>query len=145
MNFFDEQIGFIYNSSEQIGFENYENKDFFKHGKHKTKELINAHILDKGVQVSPSCSLFKREIFNSSLLVDIPNKVGYEAKHRAIGNDVLIYLIASTLCKYFYKNNFGKTSLRSHEKSISTYTEYSELLSYYLLAKAFLLKNIFVT
>jgi glycosyltransferase involved in cell wall biosynthesis len=90
---------------------------------------------DPRFPLSPGCALFRTKELQRNLLEEFPNRHGHDLAGVAIGNDLLVFLLATLehrrFCQIAEPGNF----FRIHPGSISLSESAGKLYSFYKLAK----------
>lgn len=139
-----ENVGFVFTGAEIF------NDDTGQRGKayfigdtgiYDTKKFIEGSLLRRVFPVSPGNALFRKKDVKKNLVINIPNEIGIDFKIRAIGNDLLIYLLTAKDYPKFAFVDETLSFFRAHEGSITTYSNGSELTMLYHIAEAYFVEN----
>ena len=106
-------------------------------GTYQTARFIRETLTRRRFPVSPANALFRRQDVEKNLLVDIPNRPNIDLVQRAVGSDVLLYLLTSGDYPKFGFISEPLSYFRSHEGSISASFSRADITILYSLAKAF--------
>jgi len=140
----NQDIGFIFSSAIIFGDISKE-KTFYtitnKSGIYDTKSFIEGILYDKDYPNSPACGLFRLEDLKKNLLLRIPNNFNSDASVHAIGNDLLIYLLAAKDYEKFAYINESLSMFRAHSDSITISTKKTKMVLNYDIAKAYFVEN----
>jgi len=140
----NEDIGFVFTGTEIFNDDTGKRiKAYFigKTGIYDSEEFIRGSLLGGLFPVSPGCALFRKKDVERNLLIDIPNKVGTDFKMRAIGNDLLIYLLTAKDYPKFAFIDETLSFFRSHQESLTISTKSSDVAILYNIAKAYFVEN----
>jgi len=142
----EKNVGFVF-SKAKIFEENIEEGiSVFKIGKtsiYDSEFFIENSLIGEKFPVSPGCALFRTKDLKKNLLINIPNKIGSDFKNHAIGNDLLIFLITASQYPKFAFINENLSFFRSHEDSITKFTDSVKLKMLYNISKAFFVENFY--
>ncbi|UOD35672.1 glycosyltransferase family 2 protein [Deferribacteraceae bacterium V6Fe1] len=140
----NSDVGFVFTGTEIFvdGTDKMDNQYFIgETGLYDSEKYIDGALFSGGYPVSPGCALFRLKDLKQNLLIDIPNKVGSDFSMHAIGNDLLIFLLAAHQYKNFAFVNEKLSFFRAHKDSISIQSNNGKLPLHYNLAAAYFVEN----
>jgi glycosyltransferase involved in cell wall biosynthesis len=148
--YFDNpEVGFVYTKAKI--FDSSKNEIAVIHtglstsGVFKVSEYIDrilfGYPFSGSVPYSPGCAIFRKDVLNKSLRVDIPNKLDIDFAKLAIGNDLLTFLLATLDYKQFGFVNESLSLFREHNESISNNSGGEKLELYYNVAKSYFISR----
>jgi len=139
-----EDVGFVFTGTEIFSDDTGQTgKAYFigDTGVYNTKKFIEGSLLGGAFPVSPGNALFRKQDVEKNLVINIPNKIGIDFKMRAIGNDLLIYLLTAKHYPKFAFVNETLSFFRAHRNSITVSSNGFELVILYGIAKAYFVEN----
>jgi len=139
-----EDVGFVFTGAEIFNDDTGQRgKAYFigNTGTYDTKKFIEGSLLRRVFPVSPGNALFRKKDVKKNLVINIPNEIGIDFKIRAIGNDLLIYLLTAKDYPKFAFVDETLSFFRAHEDSISASSNGSELTMLYRMAEAYFVEN----
>lgn len=139
-----EDVGFVFTGTEIFNDETKQRvRRYFigNTGIYDTKKFIEGALLGGPFPLSPSNGIFRKKDVEKNLLMDIPNKLGVDFKMRAIGNDLLLYLLIANEYPKFAFINETLSFFRAHKDSISFSSYNADLPILYNIAKAYFVEN----
>jgi glycosyltransferase involved in cell wall biosynthesis len=140
----NKDVGFVFTGTEIfIDGTDKKSSHYFigETGIYDSKIYIDGVLFNGQYPVSPGCSLFRLKDLKKNLLVDVPNKVGSDFSMHAIGNDLLIYLLAANQYKNFAFVNDELSFFRAHNGSITVQSNDGKLPLHYNLASSYFVEN----
>jgi len=140
------EVGFVFTGTEIFNDENNKKiKAYFigETGLYPMEKFVESALLGEpfSVPVSPGCALFRKNDLHKNTIEQIPNGIGIDFAMRAIGNDLLIYLLTANEYPEFAFINEVLSFFRAHKESITISSNQMDLDFFYLLAKAYFVTN----
>jgi len=137
-----EGLAFVYSSVDFIDtVGNITSKPFYSLGKSglyaSGKFVAGALLDDRRFPASPGCALFRTSDLHKNILADFSNSHHFDLANIAIGNDLLVFLLATVDRKYFFHIADVQNHFRIHPESISLLEGKRKLYAFYKLAKCY--------
>jgi glycosyltransferase involved in cell wall biosynthesis len=140
----NEDVGFVYTKT-RIFVDGSGAESIAYHlgntGLYDSEKYINGVVFGDNYPVSPGCAIFRLSDLKSNLLVNVPNSVKSDFSMHAIGNDLLLFLLAAEKYNKFAYVDEVISSFRAHSGSISTGSVDGKLVLHYALAKAYFIEE----
>lgn len=106
---------------------------------------IVQHLLREELTISPGCALFRRSDLLKNLLTEIPDANGIYGKNSGVGEDLLLFLLATLDYPFYAHVPLPLSHFLAHPTSITTQADQSgkmkALVAAYALAKQHYLKQ----
>lgn len=138
-------IGFSYSLTEIVQPTTHQSVPVYEYGESGCYEttgfVLNELYNIERVPASPGCAVFRRSTVEKYLISTIPNCINIDHSRTGAGNDLLLFLGACEEYDSFFFVNECLSSFYAEKDSISSSTEYYELLRSYNAAKCFFLLN----
>jgi glycosyltransferase involved in cell wall biosynthesis len=106
-------------------------------GTFPSSDFVGSALYGRNVPYSPGCAIFRTADLRAFLVADVPNRMGSDFSQLAIGNDLLILLMAAHRYPQVGFVNKALSSFRDHPGSISISAAPGKLALHYGMAKGY--------
>lgn len=141
----DDGVGFVYSAACAFSSDQPDNGPVYYStiatGRHPTTAFVEGALLGGDYPVSPGCALFRAGDVRSSLLEQIPNRVGSDFTLHAIGNDLLLFLLVASRYPFFHVIAEPLSFFRVHDGSITVSSAKGRIPLHYDIAKAYFIDS----
>jgi glycosyltransferase involved in cell wall biosynthesis len=141
---FNEKVGFVYTATEVfedkvgMGVKFY---DLGKSGEYESAVFIEGKLSGGDFPSSPGCAIFRLKDLRANLLTHIPVSRDVNLTAKAVGNDLLIFLLTAHQYPKFVFLQDVMSFFRVHKTSITVSSKKGELMYMYQLAESFFIEK----
>lgn len=137
---FNDKVGFVYTATELFEDQTGTNDIYYRigeTGEYDSSVFIEGKLSGLDFPSSPGCAVFRRQDLLDHLLFDVPVSKGVNITAKAVGNDLLIFLLTAQKYPKIVFVNEILSFFRVHKNSITISSKKGELVFMYQLAESF--------